>query len=76
MLCRTKSDGCWVWAMQGYDSDGNEVVPDKSGKIEPLKALDHDKIQYEPFCKDFYTPAADIAAMSEGKVHDQQRSSR
>ena len=43
-------------------------MPDKSGKIEPLKALDHDKIQYQDIGKNFYTPAADIADMKEGEV--------
>jgi hypothetical protein len=52
-----------------YDSDDNLVVPDKFNKaIEPLKPLDHDQIEYEDFNKDFYEPAAEIAALTEGQV--------
>lgn len=36
-----------------YDSDDNPVVLDKK-KIEPIPALDHSSIDYEPFNKDFY----------------------
>ena len=52
-----------------YDSDDNLVVPDKLNKtVEPLKPLDHDQIEYEEFTKDFYEPAADIAALTDGQV--------
>lgn len=52
-----------------YDSDDNLIVPDRySRAIEPLKPLDHDQIEYEEIEKDFYTPAADIAALTEGQV--------
>lgn len=52
-----------------YDSDDNLVVPDKLNKtVEPLKPLDHDQIEYEDFTKDFYEPAADIAALTDGQV--------
>ena len=36
-----------------YDSDDNPVVLDKR-KIEPIPALDHSSVDYEPFTKDFY----------------------
>nr|GMD19932.1 DEAD-box ATP-dependent RNA helicase 24 [Ipomoea batatas] len=36
-----------------YDSDDNPIVLDKK-KIEPIPALDHSSIDYEPFNKDFY----------------------
>lgn len=36
-----------------YDSDDNPIVLDKK-KIEPIPALDHSSIEYEPFNKDFY----------------------
>lgn len=39
--------------MVEYDSDDNPVVTDKK-KIEPIPALDHSSIDYEPFNKDFY----------------------
>lgn len=70
---RVWTEGFCLLAEQGYDSDGNEAMPDKSGKIEPLKALDHDKIQYQDFGKDFYTPAADITDMNEGEVNTDVR---
>lgn len=36
-----------------YDSDDNPLIVDKK-KIEPIPALDHSSIDYEPFNKDFY----------------------
>ncbi|RXH68416.1 hypothetical protein DVH24_030749 [Malus domestica] len=36
-----------------YDSNDNPIVLDKR-KIEPIPALDHSSIDYEPFNKDFY----------------------
>lgn len=39
--------------MVEYDSDDNPIVTDKK-KIEPIPALDHSSIDYEPFNKDFY----------------------
>ena len=36
-----------------YDSDDNPVVLDKK-RIEPISALDHSEVDYEPFNKDFY----------------------
>lgn len=36
-----------------YDSDDNPIIVDKK-KIEPIPALDHSLIEYEPFSKDFY----------------------
>ncbi|PPD71935.1 hypothetical protein GOBAR_DD31175 [Gossypium barbadense] len=43
-----------------YDSDDNPVVVDKK-KIEPIPALDHSSIEYEPFNKDFYEEKASIS---------------
>lgn len=52
-----------------YDSDDILVVPDKfNNTIDPLKPLDHDQIEYEEFNKDFYEPAAEIAALTDGQV--------
>lgn len=46
--------------MVEYDSDDNPVVLDKR-KIEPIPALDHSSIDYEPFNKDFYEESASIS---------------
>lgn len=46
--------------MVEYDSDDNPVVLDKK-KIEPIPALDHSGIDYEPFNKDFYEESASIS---------------
>ncbi|GAV83067.1 DEAD domain-containing protein/Helicase_C domain-containing protein [Cephalotus follicularis] len=47
-----------------YDSDDNPLVVDKK-KIEPISALDHSSIDYEPFNKDFYEESPSISGMSE-----------
>ncbi|RZR84829.1 hypothetical protein BHM03_00011711 [Ensete ventricosum] len=49
--------------MVEYDSDDNPIVVDKR-KIEPIPALDHSNIDYEPFNKDFYEEKPSIS----GKV--------
>lgn len=46
--------------MLEYDSDDNPVVVDKK-KIEPIPALDHSSIDYEPFSKDFYEETLSIS---------------
>lgn len=46
-----------------YDSDDNPIVLDKR-KIEPIPALDHSSIDYEPFNKDFYEEKASISGNS------------
>ncbi|XVF72756.1 hypothetical protein PTKIN_Ptkin12aG0145900 [Pterospermum kingtungense] len=56
-----------------YDSDDNPVVVDKR-KIEPLPALDHSSIEYEPFNKDFYEEKASISGMNEQEVAEYQKS--
>lgn len=43
-----------------YDSDDNPIVIDKK-KIEPIPALDHSSIDYEPFNKDFYEESESIS---------------
>ena len=45
-----------------YDSDDNPVILDKR-KIEPIAALDHSSIDYEPFSKDFYEEKPSISGM-------------
>lgn len=43
-----------------YDSDDNPIVVDRR-KIEPIPALDHSSIDYEPFNKDFYEEKPSIS---------------
>ncbi|XP_074316603.1 DEAD-box ATP-dependent RNA helicase 24 [Silene latifolia] len=59
--------------MLDYDSDDNPVVVDKR-KIEPIAALDHTDIDYEPFNKDFYDEKPSISGMSEQDVSDYRKS--
>lgn len=49
-----------------FDEDGNRVV--KKREIDPLPAVDHSKIDYVPFNKDFYTESEEITAMSPEEV--------
>eukprot|EP00268_Persea_americana_P027227 TRINITY_DN26671_c0_g1_i1.p1 TRINITY_DN26671_c0_g1~~TRINITY_DN26671_c0_g1_i1.p1 ORF type:complete len:772 (-),score=149.11 TRINITY_DN26671_c0_g1_i1:2598-4913(-) len=56
-----------------YDSDDNPIVVDKR-KIEPIPALDHSSIDYEPFSKDFYEEKASISGMSEQDVAEYRKS--
>ncbi|CAA0377483.1 unnamed protein product [Arabidopsis thaliana] len=46
--------------MLDYDSDDNPIVVDKR-KIEPITALDHSSIDYEPINKDFYEELESIS---------------
>ncbi|KAI3414409.1 uncharacterized protein J3R85_016415 [Psidium guajava] len=59
--------------MLEYDSDDNPIVLDKK-KIEPIPALDHSEIDYEPFNKDFYEEKESISGMSEQDVADYRKS--
>ncbi|CAL0308503.1 unnamed protein product [Lupinus luteus] len=56
-----------------YDSDDNPIVIDKN-KIEPIPALDHSSIDYEPFSKDFYEETPSISGMSEQDVNEHRKS--
>lgn len=49
--------------MLEYDSDDNPIVVDKR-KIEPIQALDHSSIDYEPINKDFYEEVEAISSKS------------
>ncbi|KAJ4850340.1 DEAD-box ATP-dependent RNA helicase 24 [Turnera subulata] len=59
--------------MVEYDSDDNPMVLDKK-KIEPIPALDHSSIDYEPFNKDFYEEPESISGMSEQDVAEYRKS--
>ncbi|XP_057966710.1 DEAD-box ATP-dependent RNA helicase 24 isoform X2 [Malania oleifera] len=56
-----------------YDSDDNPIVVDKK-RIEPIPALDHSTIDYEPFNKDFYEEKASISGMNEQDVVEYRKS--
>ena len=53
-----------------YDADGNPIVPPKPKYIDPLPPLDHSKIEYEPFDKDFYKEHIDIQGLSPVQIID------
>ncbi|AEC10828.1 P-loop containing nucleoside triphosphate hydrolases superfamily protein [Arabidopsis thaliana] len=55
--------------MLDYDSDDNPIVVDKR-KIEPITALDHSSIDYEPINKDFYEELESISGMTEQETTD------
>ncbi|KAK6937269.1 DEAD/DEAH box helicase domain [Dillenia turbinata] len=59
--------------MLEYDSDDNPIVVDKK-KIEPIPALDHNEIDYEPFNKDFYEEKPSISEISEQDVAEYRKS--
>ncbi|RRT86115.1 hypothetical protein B296_00000734 [Ensete ventricosum] len=59
--------------MVEYDSDDNPIVVDKR-KIEPIPALDHSNIDYEPFNKDFYEEKPSISGMSDQEVTEHRKS--
>lgn len=40
----------------------------RKGKIEPLPALDHSKVQYAPFTKELYSEHPDIAKLTFQEV--------
>ncbi|KAK4372420.1 hypothetical protein RND71_007804 [Anisodus tanguticus] len=56
-----------------YDSDDNPIVVDKK-KIEPIPALEHSEIYYEPFNKDFYEEKPSISGMSDPEVNEYRTS--
>ncbi|KAL8054665.1 hypothetical protein ABFX02_04G007100 [Erythranthe guttata] len=56
-----------------YDSDDNPIVVDRK-KIEPIAALDHSSIDYEPFNKDFYEEKPSISGMSDQDVIEYRKS--
>lgn len=54
-----------------YDSDGNPLPEGevrKKTKIEPLPPIDHSKITYPTFRKNFYTESTTIASKSPAEV--------
>ncbi|XP_072976138.1 DEAD-box ATP-dependent RNA helicase 24 [Typha angustifolia] len=59
--------------MVEYDSDDNPVLLDKR-KIEPIPALDHSEIEYEPFNKDLYEEKSSISGLNEQDVADYRKS--
>jgi len=56
-----------------YDADGNPIAPEKVKHIDPLPALDHSAITYQPFAKNFYEEHPDIVGLSKIQVIDLQQ---
>ncbi|XP_042473146.1 DEAD-box ATP-dependent RNA helicase 24-like isoform X1 [Zingiber officinale] len=55
-----------------YDSDDNPIVMDKR-KIEPIPALDHSTMDYEPFNKDFYEENPSVSGMSDHEISEYRK---
>lgn len=55
-------------AIQLAQATAEEEDPQNRQQIGPLAPLDHDNIAYEPFAKDFYSPAPEIASMTPAQV--------
>lgn len=53
-----------------YDEDGNPIAPPRKKEIDPLPAIDHSEIQYEPFEKNFYNVHEEIASLSKQQIED------
>ncbi|XP_003748366.1 ATP-dependent RNA helicase DDX42 [Galendromus occidentalis] len=51
-----------------YDEDGNPIAPLKSKWIDPLPAIDHSLIQYQPFEKNFYDEHPEISNLTADEV--------
>eukprot|EP00029_Vermamoeba_vermiformis_P011155 TRINITY_DN6063_c0_g1_i1.p1 TRINITY_DN6063_c0_g1~~TRINITY_DN6063_c0_g1_i1.p1 ORF type:complete len:733 (-),score=208.78 TRINITY_DN6063_c0_g1_i1:12-2210(-) len=49
-----------------YDSDDNPII--KKKEIEPLPPIDHAKMKYDDFEKNFYDESEEIANMTEDEV--------
>ena len=56
-----------------YDADGNPIAPEKNKHIDPLPAIDHSQITYQPFAKNFYEEHSDIVGLSKIQVIDLQQ---
>ena len=62
--------------LQAEDSDGDQVEYDEDGNpiklgkkiIDPLPAIDHSSIKYEPFEKNFYEEHEEIKTLTSEKV--------
>ncbi|XP_012944558.2 ATP-dependent RNA helicase DDX42 [Aplysia californica] len=52
-----------------YDCDGNPIIERKK-VIDPLPAIDHSEIDYQPFERNFYTPHEEIDALTSQQVHE------
>ncbi|CAL1547537.1 unnamed protein product [Lymnaea stagnalis] len=55
-----------------YDSDGNPIMERKK-VIDPLPAMDHSEIEYEPFERNFYIPHKEIETLTESQVDELRR---
>eukprot|EP01117_Protostelium_nocturnum_P009480 TRINITY_DN3379_c0_g1_i2.p1 TRINITY_DN3379_c0_g1~~TRINITY_DN3379_c0_g1_i2.p1 ORF type:complete len:756 (-),score=288.94 TRINITY_DN3379_c0_g1_i2:26-2293(-) len=55
-----------------YDDDDNPIIKPKKD-IGPVAALDHSKIEYYDFNKDFWQEPPEITALSEDQVREMRR---
>lgn len=53
-----------------YDQEGNIIVPEKNKFIDPLPPIDHSKIEYEKFEKNFYHEHEEIKALNQSQVDE------
>lgn len=54
-----------------YDEDGNPIVRKKT--IGPIAPLDHTKIEYPEFNKDFYSEHAETKGLTEEQVKEMRK---
>ena len=59
-----------------YDEDGNPIAPAKKKEIDPLPAIDHNEIKYEPFEKNFYNVHEEISNLSKQQIDDLKKTLR
>lgn len=53
-----------------YDGEGNAIGVRKLGYIDPLPPIDHSKITYENFTKNFYSEHPEIQSLSADQVRE------
>ena len=53
-----------------YDGEGNAIGVKKLGYIDPLPPIDHSKITYENFTKNFYSEHPEIESLSPDQVRE------
>ena len=84
LQAREKQGGKGIFVADGYNSDdevyateealeraaghGKEEDIQQKQQIGALAPLDHEKIDYQPFAKDFYTAVPKIAGLSSAQV--------
>ena len=54
------------------DADDEDTQVDAHREIKPLEDVDHSKISYEAFKKDFYDESPDVFALDDDEIREQQ----